>query len=164
VSLHGGRVSVHSNGEGQGSTFKFEIPMRLPAYRNALNEERDARVEELRAVLVSRPLARRRVSLVDDEKDGNFDPAGALVRTQTQTQTEMHSPLLTHGQDGMESTADSRQALALAPVPVPATRVVQDGACTVIEKSAIASAGVRPLGVPAYRLLVSQPTLTILSQ
>jgi signal transduction histidine kinase len=30
LSLHGGRIWVESAGEGQGSTFRFTLPLKLP--------------------------------------------------------------------------------------------------------------------------------------
>jgi PAS domain S-box-containing protein len=69
VELHGGQVTAHSPGEGQGATFTVELPVAI-----ALREkEREARVHPTaRAALLSAAgpsLNGLRVLVVDDDRD-----------------------------------------------------------------------------------------------
>ena len=58
VELHGGQVSVHSDGVAQGSEFVVELPsVRAPAARAAV------------APVAATPHGRKRVLLVDDNRD-----------------------------------------------------------------------------------------------
>jgi CheY-like chemotaxis protein/anti-sigma regulatory factor (Ser/Thr protein kinase) len=59
VGLHGGTVHVRSDGLGHGSTFE----VRLPLFRGTLGSTADVRE------LASRPPSKRRVLVVDDNRD-----------------------------------------------------------------------------------------------
>jgi PAS domain S-box-containing protein len=69
VELHGGQVTAHSPGEGQGATFTVELPVAI-AHRE---KEREARVHPTaRAALLSAAgpsLSGLRVLVVDDDRD-----------------------------------------------------------------------------------------------
>jgi PAS domain S-box-containing protein len=58
VELHGGRVQAHSAGPGHGSEFEVELPIRVVE-----------KVENPRRSVGSRPSARHRVLVVDDNED-----------------------------------------------------------------------------------------------
>ncbi|WP_307719275.1 hybrid sensor histidine kinase/response regulator [Pseudoduganella armeniaca] len=65
VELHGGRVSAHSAGPGQGSRFDVELPLAQPAHAPA------DRVAET-------PAPAQRVLLVDDNEDAAVTSAALL--------------------------------------------------------------------------------------
>jgi signal transduction histidine kinase/CheY-like chemotaxis protein len=69
VELHGGRVKAHSAGEGQGSTFCVDLPVR--AVHIADDQQREhpttERISEVRAPVVS--LAGIKILVIDDEVD-----------------------------------------------------------------------------------------------
>jgi PAS domain S-box-containing protein len=69
VELHGGQVTAHSPGEGQGATFTVELPVAI-AHRE---KEREARVHPTaRAALLGAAgpsLSGLRVLVVDDDRD-----------------------------------------------------------------------------------------------
>ena len=62
VEMHDGRVTAHSDGPGQGSEFEVRLP--LPLHTKAVSPDSSAALTEL----VS-PLPRRRVLIVDDNRD-----------------------------------------------------------------------------------------------
>jgi signal transduction histidine kinase/CheY-like chemotaxis protein len=59
VELHGGRVSVHSAGEGQGSQFTVELPQR----------EGPVALAPTQAAHAPQPVVGKRVLVVDDNRD-----------------------------------------------------------------------------------------------
>jgi PAS domain S-box-containing protein len=69
VELHGGKVTAHSSGEGQGATFTVELPVAMAHREN----EREARVHPpARAAVLSAvgpSLRGLRVLVVDDDRD-----------------------------------------------------------------------------------------------
>jgi PAS domain S-box-containing protein len=69
VELHGGKVTAHSSGEGQGATFTVELPVAIVHHE----KEKDARVHPTaRAAIFSAAgpsLRGLRVLVVDDDRD-----------------------------------------------------------------------------------------------
>lgn len=77
AELHGGQVSVHSEGEGKGATFIMELPLKaMPVIREskAVPKEKPAPAQWLR------DLSGLRVLLVDDEPDARDVIAEILAR------------------------------------------------------------------------------------
>jgi CheY-like chemotaxis protein len=62
VELHGGRIAVHSDGPGRGSTFEVQLNLQSPALRAAPN------AAEL--ITMALPRTSARVLIVDDNRDG----------------------------------------------------------------------------------------------
>ena len=91
VELHGGRVSVHSDGPGRGSTFSVELP--LAAQTADVQADRPvatpaaARAPDPVTIAPGRRLSGVRVVAVDDEPDARavlrrlLEDQGAVVRT-----------------------------------------------------------------------------------
>jgi PAS domain S-box-containing protein len=88
VELHGGSVSVESDGEDQGATFTVQLPL-LPVRREAASDTRRVHPAAERGALLDCPpeLDRLNVLLVDDEADSRelltlvLDSCGAEVTT-----------------------------------------------------------------------------------
>jgi PAS domain S-box-containing protein len=86
VELHGGTVEAHSAGEGQGATFRLELPVRDASIPEG-TEARRAVDEEAVSVVRERLLQGRRVLVVDDHADareligGILEASGASVIT-----------------------------------------------------------------------------------
>jgi PAS domain S-box-containing protein len=81
VELHGGRVRAESDGPGLGATFTVELPLHVPESAEA------ATIAVPTGLLSGRPLADRRVLVVDDDPDSRqlvamiLTSAGAIVDT-----------------------------------------------------------------------------------
>jgi PAS domain S-box-containing protein len=78
VELHGGKVTAHSPGEGQGATFTVELPVANTHQENRseARAQQTARAAALRVVTPS--LHGLRVLLVDDDRD-SLDLVHAIV-------------------------------------------------------------------------------------
>lgn len=82
VELHGGTVRADSLGEGQGATFKVQLPLLK---HEELKEERNQPSDSFSIRDYDYPLAKLRVLLVDDEEDARdvveftLQQAGAKV-------------------------------------------------------------------------------------
>jgi PAS domain S-box-containing protein len=76
VELHGGRITVDSPGEGQGSTFTLQIPLALTATENFIEPPAETASSDLSGV---------QILVVDDELDSLefvvfvLEQAGAIV-------------------------------------------------------------------------------------
>jgi PAS domain S-box-containing protein len=86
VELHGGTVEAHSAGEGQGATFRLELPVRDASMRGGT--ERRPMVDEAAMAGAWEPLLQgRRILVVDDHADarqligGILEASGASVVT-----------------------------------------------------------------------------------
>jgi CheY-like chemotaxis protein/two-component sensor histidine kinase len=62
VELHGGRITVHSEGPGRGSTFAVRLNLQVPALRGAPTD--------VEAITLSAERRSARVLIVDDNRDG----------------------------------------------------------------------------------------------
>lgn len=62
VELHGGRISVHSDGPGRGSTFEVQLNLQVPAPRAARSDAE--------SIIVAPARSSARVLIVDDNRDG----------------------------------------------------------------------------------------------
>jgi len=101
VSLHGGEVQAHSEGEGRGATFTVRLPLAAAVSTVA------APVEE------SRPSRRRRILLVEDNVD---------ITDFIRIQLEMwgHEVSVAHdGTSGLEAALALRPDIALVDVGLP---------------------------------------------
>jgi PAS domain S-box-containing protein len=89
TELHGGKVSAHSAGAGQGSTFTLHLPAKLPAAQPALAPEllpqSPARVDAASNVSL-------RVLVVDDNVDA-AETLGALFEIKGHTVVTVHDGL-----------------------------------------------------------------------
>ncbi len=70
VEQHGGEVSVHSPGEGQGTTFRVKLPLRI-VHQDAVESQRvHPRASAQKApIVVTERLNGLRILVVDDEED-----------------------------------------------------------------------------------------------
>jgi len=101
VSLHGGEVQAHSEGEGRGAAFTVRLPVAAAASTVA------APVEE------SRPSRRRRILLIEDNVD---------ITDFIRIQLEMwgHEVSIAHdGPSGLEAALSLRPDIALVDVGLP---------------------------------------------
>ncbi len=62
VELHGGRIAVHSEGPGRGSTFEVRLNVQTPAQRTAPSAAE--------SITVAPERASARILIVDDNRDG----------------------------------------------------------------------------------------------
>jgi PAS domain S-box-containing protein len=70
VELHGGTVSVESEGEGQGSTFTVKLPLLQEQIEVAPTIQKDHPTAEIKRALDCQPqIANLRILCVDDEED-----------------------------------------------------------------------------------------------
>jgi PAS domain S-box-containing protein len=89
VELHGGTVTVHSDGVGEGTTFKVRLPRNVSTSQEEANEIESAEVAESQNAnkAPERPLLHGiRVLVVDDEQDTRELIAAVLLQVGAQLQ------------------------------------------------------------------------------
>ena len=103
VELHGGHVSVHSRGEGQGATFTIELPIQ------AVRTEPQARVVEEGVP----PLDEVRILLVEDDADNR-----EAIRTLLEQQHASVAAVAT-ASEALEALPRARPSILVSDIGLP---------------------------------------------
>jgi signal transduction histidine kinase/ActR/RegA family two-component response regulator len=120
VELHGGKITVQSEGEGRGATFRVEIPVVAV---KELRRNLAARIDAMHSVLPERgesarvSLDGRRVLAVDDQPD----TLAVIERVLTRAGAEVRTA--TSAAEGLSILSDWRADLVISDVGMPG----QDG-------------------------------------
>jgi PAS domain S-box-containing protein len=104
VEMHGGSIEAESGGHGMGSTFTVRLPVVLALASASPSDEADAR---------ALPTARRRILIVDDNRDAAISLAMMLNLMGNETQTA-HD-----GLEGVEVAAAFRPDVILLDIGMP---------------------------------------------
>jgi signal transduction histidine kinase len=84
VDAHGGRISAHSDGEGRGSTFTIELPVRTVPEQEEVPSEGSLPAVEAAAIAADIRLDGVRLLIVDDDEDSR-DLIGCILAEQGAT-------------------------------------------------------------------------------
>jgi signal transduction histidine kinase len=101
VTLHGGTISAHSEGEGKGSRFEVRLPVRSP------------QVDQLPGVEVSDHTKRLRILVVDDNNDA-ADSLALLLSLRGHTTQAVYS-----GNDALQAAREFAPEVVLLDLGLP---------------------------------------------
>ena len=142
VELHGGKISVRSPGENQGSTFRVEIPIvavRELKQQLAQRNGGGAAIPAAPRVLADDVLQNLRVLAVDDQADTLAVIHRVLNRAGAEVRTATNVP------EGLSILSDWPAELVISDIGMPG----QDGYCFVRELRDHPNAAIRALRVIA---------------
>src|SRR5262245_1638732 len=113
VELHGGRISVASEGPGRGSTFRIELPVRSILVGGPLQEPQDAEPPDVSGSITVPQLRGVRILAVDDDRD-----TLALIREILET-TGATVVTADSGEQALESLSRNRPDVLLTDLAMP---------------------------------------------